>query len=162
MTHPLSMGSHNRPVVATQIFHIFTTNLGEMESNLTVAYFSNGLVQPPTRLRMRWFDKLWYKIKNDLCQNIRSNYISLGQSYLITPTHGPQLGGVFSTPGDLGTNSFFIFSSASGVPWKAWRGDEVITSRVIGFMPEWRLEVKDYLITTQHPWDWYSYRTNLP
>ena len=37
-------------VVATQIFCIFTPNLGEIRSNLTsTAYFSNGLVQPPTR-----------------------------------------------------------------------------------------------------------------
>ncbi len=30
-----------------QIFFIFTPNLGEIFSNLTCAYFSNGLVQPP-------------------------------------------------------------------------------------------------------------------
>ena len=36
-------------MVATQIFLILTPNFGEDEPNLTVAYFSDGLVQPPTR-----------------------------------------------------------------------------------------------------------------
>ena len=37
-------------VVATQIFfESFTPNFGEDEPILTVAYFSKGLVQPPTR-----------------------------------------------------------------------------------------------------------------
>ena len=33
---------------ATQIFFMFTPKLGEMIPNLTISYFSNGLVQPPT------------------------------------------------------------------------------------------------------------------
>ena len=36
-----------------QFFFLFTPKLGEGEPNLTVAYFSNGLVQPPTRNCMK-------------------------------------------------------------------------------------------------------------
>jgi len=35
--------------VVVSIFFVFTPNFGEMIPNLTVAYVSNGLVQPPTR-----------------------------------------------------------------------------------------------------------------
>ena len=36
-------------VVATQALFIVTPKIGEIRSNLTCAYFSSGLVQPPTR-----------------------------------------------------------------------------------------------------------------
>ena len=36
-----------------QLFFLFTPKLGEGEPHLTVAYFSNGLVQPPTRNCMK-------------------------------------------------------------------------------------------------------------
>ena len=42
-------------VVATQIFFIFTPKIGEMESNLTCAYFSNGLVKNHQLLPVWWF-----------------------------------------------------------------------------------------------------------
>ena len=41
-------------------FYIFTPKLGEDEPNLTYAYFSDGLVQPPTRNHYQ-SDSFWHK-----------------------------------------------------------------------------------------------------
>ena len=44
------IGGDSCQLVDSNIFGIFTPNLGDDAPNLTVAYFSNGLVQPPTSL----------------------------------------------------------------------------------------------------------------
>ena len=43
--------------VISKIFRIFTPFFLGKWSNLTVAYFSNGLVQPPSRKRLTWKTK---------------------------------------------------------------------------------------------------------
>ena len=54
-------------LVATQLFVIFTLNLGVSWSNLKVAYVSNGLVEPPTRLDSMFVQERLWKFLQQTC-----------------------------------------------------------------------------------------------